>query len=151
MLNPKKGGKLQNQQNPFILVSVYDIYHFPSNYPFWGLPSMSGEFYMHISTINYVTVPTKIYLCVHLYTCVYSACNREVVGSSPTRGELFSRKFWLFQESLEQLILGVSREWLAFRMLGLRHKHVYIYMHLCLSDFLQIIRVFAIWLNQFLM
>ena len=39
---------------------------------------------------NYVTVCTEIYMC--LYTYVYSACNREVVGSSATRGELFSKK-----------------------------------------------------------
>ena len=35
--------------------------------------------------------PNWIYLCMHLYTCVYSACNREVVGSSPTRDEIFSK------------------------------------------------------------
>ena len=37
--------------------------------------------------------------CMNLYTCVCTACNQEVVGSSPTRGEPFSRKFrsgWLF-------------------------------------------------------
>ena len=34
-----------------------------------------------------------IYLCMHLYTYVYSACDREVVGSSPTRDELFSKTF----------------------------------------------------------
>ena len=49
--------------------------------------------FMCILAQKYFTVPTKIYLCLHLYTCVNSACNREVVGSSPTRGELFSRKF----------------------------------------------------------
>ena len=37
--------------------------------------------------------PKWIYLCMHLHTYVYSECSREVVGSSPTRGELFSKKF----------------------------------------------------------
>ena len=45
--------------------------------------------------------------------------------SSPTRGELFSRKFWLFQENLQQLKLcAVSRAWLAFRVLISGNKYV---------------------------
>ena len=89
-------------------------------------------------------------MCMHLYTYVYSACYREIVGSSPTRGGLLSRKDWMFQENLQQLKVGaVSRAWWAFRMLILRNKYVYI----CIYAFQlpQITRDFVICLNQFLM
>ena len=40
--------------------------------------------------------PNSIYLCMYLYTYVYSACNREVVGSSRTKGWAIFQKqsFW---------------------------------------------------------
>ena len=140
MPNPKKigGDKLWNQRNPFILGSGYDIYNFLSSYTFWGLPCMTVQFDVCISknVCNDVTVPTKIYLCMDLYTYVYLALNRQFVGSTPTRGELFSRKFWWFQENLQQLkVDAVSRAWLTFRMLISRNKYVYIYMHLCFLGF----------------
>ena len=69
----------------FILGSVYEIYHFLSSYTFWGLPCMAVQFCVCISknVCNDVSVPTKIYLCMDLYTYVYLVLNREVVGSSP--------------------------------------------------------------------
>ena len=114
----KMGGKLWNRQN--IL-----------NLTFCGLPCMPVQFYVYISkrnVCNVVTVPTKIYMCMHLCTNVYLACSWEVVGSSPTRGELFSRKVWLFQENIKQWKVGaVSCVGLLFRMLISRNKYVYIH------------------------
>ena len=46
---------------------------------------------------NDATVPTK-YICICIYTHVYSACNREVVGSSPARIELFSENSNCFKK-----------------------------------------------------
>ena len=59
-----------------------------------------------------------IYLCMHLYTYVYLACNRKVVGSSPTRSELF----------LKQIVLG----------LYYTHTHTYIYIHISLTTFFSV-------------
>ena len=53
---------------------------------------MPGHIHGYISTIM-SQKPKWIYLYMHLHTYVYSECNREVGGSSPTRGELFSKKF----------------------------------------------------------
>ena len=56
--------------------------------------------------------PKRIYLCMHLHTYVYSECNREVVGSSPAMGELFSKKF-------------------HFGVLFMTHLHTHIYIYIC--------------------
>ena len=56
---------------------------------------MFFQFYVYVSKKNVRndgTVRTDIYICMHLYTYVYPVCNREVVGSSASRGELFSSK-----------------------------------------------------------
>ena len=58
-----------------------------------------------------------IYLSMHLHTYVYSEYNREVVGSSPTRGELFSKKF-------------------PFGALFMTHTYTLIYIYIYLYQFL---------------
>ena len=81
---------------------------------------------------------TQIYLCMHWYTYAYSACNREIVGSSPSRVELFSRKFWLFQENFQELKMGaVPLAWLAVYMLISRNKYICALMHFIVSNYTQ--------------
>ena len=100
---------------------------------FWGLYMIYISFHQIILfgvlanyVCNDVTVRTEIYMCMHLYTYVYSACNREVVGASAISDELFSRKHWLFQENLQQLKIGAAcRAWLALRLSIARNKYVY--------------------------
>ena len=73
---------------------------------------MFVQFDVYISKkCNDITVRTEIYMCMHLYPYVYLAWYQKVAGSSATRGELFSRKVWLFQD-LQQLKVGaVSHAW----------------------------------------
>ena len=75
---------------------------------------MSVQFYVYISkkVCNDVAVPTKIYMCMHLYPYVYSACNREVLGSSATRSELFSRNFDCLKKTFS------SWKWVLFPVRG---------------------------------
>ena len=98
MLNPKPyGDKVGNKWSPFIFGFVYDVYIFPLDIYILGLACLS--ILMCISAKIKAIIPLQspyIYINIYIYICiymhVYSACNRKVVGSSPPRWELFSKK-----------------------------------------------------------
>ena len=67
-----------------------------------------------------------------------------VVGSSPARGELFSKKkLFASRKPISSSKWMFSRAWLAFRMFISRNKYVYIYVFMLFVFFFKLHEEFS--------